>query len=85
MIGLQNIVDKYFNGLGQISKINIVGIRNNAYSSAYGSIKYLDDKLQLRGKTISTISDEELNKIVQIDEKTNKTSQKKSKFQLFDI
>jgi len=83
--GFQNIVDKYFHGVGQTQKLNIIGIRDNKYSSSFGAIKYIDDKLLLRGKNITTITEEESKKMRNQEEVEQEVVQKKNKFSIFDI
>ena len=65
--GMDHLVDKCFNGLGKVCKINTMGARHNKYSSSLGSCIYFDDKLSLRGKSYNMISDEEINNLVSID------------------
>ncbi|MBQ8132551.1 MAG: cell division protein FtsA [Bacilli bacterium] len=60
--GFHYLVDSEFDGLARVCKISTVGIRHNKYSSAYGVIRYFDDKLSLRGRDYNMISsyDEEI-------------------------
>ena len=46
------------------AKMEKIGIRDNTYSSAYGTIKYFINKLELRGREYSMFDDEEVSKIV---------------------
>ncbi|MBR4830229.1 MAG: rod shape-determining protein [Bacilli bacterium] len=45
-------------------RLNVIGIRDNMYSSSYGIVKYFINKLELRGREYSMFSDEEVTKIV---------------------
>ena len=45
-------------------RLNIIGIRDNMYSSSYGIIKYFINKLELRGREYSMFSEEEATRIV---------------------
>ena len=65
--GMDHLVDSYFNGLGKVCKIKVMGVRHNKYSSSLGSCIYFDDKLSLRGKTYNMVNDEGKNNLVQID------------------
>ena len=65
--GMDHLVDLYFNGLGKVCRIKVMGVRHNKYSSSLGSCIYFDDKLSLRGKTYNMVTDEEKNNLVQID------------------
>ena len=57
LAGFQYIVENVFELKAKVCNINVMGIRHNKYSSALGVIKYFDDKLSLRGKTINMISE----------------------------
>lgn len=46
-----------------IGNVNIVGIRNNRYSSCVGNIVYFINKLKLNGNDYSMISDKELDEL----------------------
>ena len=46
------------------TKMDIIGIRDNTYSSAYGTIKYFINKLELRGREYSMFSEDEVTRIV---------------------
>ena len=52
-------------GVGtKICNISTMGIRHNRFSSSYGSIKYFDDKLVLRGRTYDMLSKEEKDNLI---------------------
>ena len=68
MNGMDHLVEIYFNGLCKVCKIDIIGIRNNKFSSALGSCIYFDDKLALRGKSYNMINTEEFSNMVSIDD-----------------
>lgn len=53
-------VESVFGNSAYIGKINTIGARNNKYASCIGMIKYFDDKLKLRDKECSVISDDDL-------------------------
>lgn len=44
-----------------LGTLNIIGARDNSYSSAIGILKYFDEKITLRGKTFSIFTSSELN------------------------
>ncbi|MBR2603449.1 MAG: cell division protein FtsA [Bacilli bacterium] len=46
------------------TKMNKIGIRDNTYSSAYGTIKYFINKLELRGREYSMFNEDEISKMV---------------------
>ena len=66
--GMEYLVDSYYGNIGKVSKINVMGIRNNKYSSALGSCIYFDEKLALRGKTYNMVSESEYHKLVSTNE-----------------
>ncbi len=43
-----------------IGNVNLIGLRNNKFSSAFGNIIYFVSKLRLKGKNYSMISSEEM-------------------------
>ena len=58
--GFNYLVDTEFSGQAKVCKISTIGIRHNKYSSAFGVIKYFDDKLSLRGRSYNMIDKETL-------------------------
>ncbi len=53
-------VEKVFGKRAKIGKLNTIGVRDNSYSSAIGIIKYFVLKLELRGKGLSMVHEDEL-------------------------
>ena len=53
-------VESVFGPLAKIGKINIVGVRDNKFAASVGMIKYFDEKLKLRDREFSMLSNEEL-------------------------
>ena len=53
-------VESVFGPLAKIGKINIVGVRDNKFASSVGMIKYFDEKLKLRDREFSMLSNDEL-------------------------
>ena len=56
-----------------------LGIRHNKYVTASGMLKYLEDKMELRGKEFSMISQEEENELITPKNKNKKTDIKNIK------
>lgn len=56
--GFHLLIDREFSGLAKVCKISTIGIRHNKYSSAYGVIKYFDEKLSLRERVYDMIDKE---------------------------
>ena len=61
--GFGNIVEDVFGLDGSVLNITTMGIRNNKFSSAIGIIKYFHEKMQLREKNISLISEDKIKEI----------------------
>ncbi len=53
--GFHLLIDREFHGLAKVCKISTIGIRHNKYSSAFGVIKYFDEKLSLRERNYDMI------------------------------
>lgn len=69
LAGFQYMVDNVFELKAKVCNISIMGIRHNKYSSALGVIKYFDDKLALRGKTMTMISGSDKESLITTDRK----------------
>lgn len=67
--GFDYLIDNEFNGLAKVCKISNMGIRHNKYSSAFGVLKYFDEKLFLRGKFYSMIDNESQEIMTSIENK----------------
>ena len=67
MAGFQYLVEQEFGFVAKICNLTAMGIRHNKYSSCYGIIKYFNDKLDLRGKTYTMFSDEDIEKMRTVD------------------
>lgn len=52
---LEYLLNEIFGDLAKIARVNIVGLRNNKYSSALGNIVYYISKQKLKGKFSSMI------------------------------
>lgn len=66
--GISYLVKEEFDEIAKLGKIDTMGIRNNKYSTVSGLIKYFDNKMTLRGRNYSMLSN---------DEEVSLTSQKK--------
>ncbi|MGN1399688.1 MAG: cell division protein FtsA, partial [Erysipelotrichaceae bacterium] len=69
LAGFQYIVENVFELKAKVCNISVMGIRHNKYSSAFGVVKYFDDKLALRGKNLSMISDSDKESLIATDRK----------------
>lgn len=61
--GFGNVVEDVFGLSGSVLNIQTMGIRNNKYSSAIGIIKYFHDKMKLRERNMSLLSEDQLKQI----------------------
>ena len=69
ILGFQYLVEDIFGVGTKICNISTMGIRHNRFSSSYGSIKYFDDKLVLRGRTYDMLSKEEKDNLISSGQK----------------
>lgn len=56
----EDLVKSTLEEQAKVCKISTIGIRHNKYSSAFGVIKYFNDKLTLRGRSYNMIDKETL-------------------------
>lgn len=60
MINFNQICREKLGKCAIIGNVSLIGARNNKYSSVYGNIIYFIDKLKLKGKNYSMITEEEM-------------------------
>lgn len=65
--GFQYLVDDVLGMTAKVCNINIMGVRDNKYSSVFGIIKYYDDKLAFRDKDCNMISDQDVKTMISTD------------------
>lgn len=70
--GFDYILDNTFGIISKRLVMNEIGIRNNIYSSAFGSLKYYDEKLSFKDRDYSMISEEDLKEFLKKPYKNNK-------------
>ena len=63
--GFDSIAKSVFKEKAIIKPLNIIGIRSESYSSAYGMIKYFINKLSLRGREYTMVSEDKEFKLVE--------------------
>lgn len=76
--GFSEICNEIFNEKAVTKNIDVIGIRNNAYSSSYGMIMYFVDKLKLRGREYTMFNEDKEYKLV--EERKNDNGFSFSKF-----
>ena len=64
LAGFGYLVEEMFGAMAKVCNITTMGIRHNKYVSVLGIVKYLDDKLSLRGKQTNMIDGEEFDDLV---------------------
>ena len=63
--GFNTIVEKVYKEKAVVKPLNVIGIRNNAYSSSYGMIKYFIEKLNIRGREYTMFNEDKQYKLVE--------------------
>lgn len=61
------LLNRVFGNVAKIGHINELGSRNNKYSVSLGMIKYFNEKLKLRHKEYSTITEDDLESMLTED------------------
>lgn len=64
LAGFGYLVEEMFGAMAKVCNITTMGIRHNKYVSVLGIVKYLDDKLSLRGKQMNMIDGDEFDDLV---------------------
>ena len=64
MIGLAKLANEVLGPKAEIEAVKLLGIRNNKYSIALGTIIYFANKLKIRGQEYSMISKEEIEDMI---------------------
>ena len=70
LAGFQYAVDSVFGIKAKVCNIHTMGLRHNRYSSVYGTIQYYDDKMSLRGKEVTMVSNSDMEVLTSPDTKT---------------
>lgn len=67
------VLDDVFGRDASIGKLNLIGARDNSFSSAVGTIKLYNERQELKGKTVSILSNSDLEDMTRGDreESTN--------------
>lgn len=70
LAGFQYLVESCFGVSAKVCNISTMGLRHNRYSSVIGAVRYFDDKMSLRGKDVSMISESDVQVLMSPDDKT---------------
>lgn len=63
--GFKTIANEVFGEVAIAEELDVIGIRNNAYSSSYGMIKYFIEKLKLRGREYTMFNEDKEYKLIE--------------------
>lgn len=63
MEGFKYVAEDVFGENVKIGNVNIIGIRNNKYSSTIGNVVYFINRLKLLGSDISMVDDDDLDEL----------------------
>ena len=70
LAGFQYLVESCFGISAKVCNISTMGLRHNRYSSVLGAVQYFDDKMSLRGKDVSMISESDVQTLMSPGDKT---------------
>lgn len=70
MLGFDALLQDVYGRKGKVSSINIIGIRDNKYSTSFGAIKYFVSKLNLKEKEYTMFIDEKVEEMLRARKKT---------------
>lgn len=73
LAGFQYIVEEELGLKAKVCNITAMGIRHNKYSSVYGTVKYYDDKMTLRGISTSMVNSQDVDSITSTAERVINT------------
>ena len=68
------LINNEINKTGRIGQINDLGARDNCYSVALGMLKYFNEKLILRNRDFTSLSEEEIYQMCLVDSGDNGTN-----------
>ena len=63
--GFDSVVLDVFKDKAIVKSIDVIGIRNNSYSSAYGTIRYFINKLKIRGREYTMFNEDKQYKLIE--------------------
>ncbi len=70
LAGFQYLVESVFGLQAKVCNISTMGLRHNRYSSVIGAVQYFEDKMSLRGKDVSMISESDAQTLMSPEDKT---------------
>lgn len=69
MLGFDALLQDTYGRKGRMLGVNVIGIRDNRFSTSYGAIKYFVDKLNLREKDYTMFVDEKVEEMLRARKK----------------
>ncbi len=71
LAGFQYLIENQLGIKAKVCNITTLGVRSNKYSSVLGLIKYFDEKMNLRGKNVNMLKDDDIHHLISIKEDKN--------------
>ena len=84
MLGFDAIVEELFVRGATVINLGVVGIRDNKYAACYGAIKYFNEKLNLRDKEYTMLSEEEIEEMLSTRKKVSSLGVLSKVFKIFE-
>jgi len=84
MLGFDAIVEELFVRGATVINLGIVGLRDNKYSASFGTIKYFNEKLDLRDKEYTMLSEEEIDEMLSTRKKVSSLGVLSKVFKIFE-
>ena len=84
MLGFDAIVEELFVRGASVVNLGIVGLRDNKYSAGFGTIKYFNEKLDLRDKEYTMLSEEEIDEMLSTRKKVSSLGVLSKVFKIFE-
>lgn len=84
MLGFDAIVEELFVRTSTVINIGVVGIRDNKYAASYGTIKYFNEKLNLRDKEYTMLNEEQVEEMLSTRKKVSSLGVLSKIFKIFE-
>ena len=84
MLGFDAIVEELFVRTSTVINIGVVGLRNNKYAASYGTIKYFNEKLNLRDKEYTMLNEEQVEEMLSTRKKVSSLGVLSKIFKIFE-
>lgn len=84
MLGFDAIVEELFVRTSTVINIGVVGLRDNKYAASYGTIKYFNEKLNLRDKEYTMLNEEQVEEMLSTRKKVSSLGVLSKIFKIFE-